>query len=1241
MKKLLLLTLATACAAPQTPQTREAAEAASLIAEVRRRAAAEPNDPALAGLLAEMEFFGEAGDPARARPALDRALTLAGPGRRARLELMSGWEYNFHGQPREALGAYVRAVEAAKAAAPSDEDGAWAPLVAEVAFDALRGLEGNVPGYAAATRPLLEGVLASPGGLGHAAVDAAAVALMQQQRKAGEADALEATAERAGCLREWRAAGPFRPHPNLTFDVPLPAEGAGPLAETYDLGPAAEGAPTFEGEVDGCLVTLENEEHATAGTTIAETFVEAPVAGPYVLRLDTDASVKVHVDGELVRTVDRRNAIEATYIFVPLELTAGRHEVELKLSSRRTRLRLAAALDRPGRLAPGYDPARGVTLPEAGSPTEALLVAYASTGRGDPVTATALVGTDPGGELASAALTAHRQNILNGDPFLPDEDKQELTQRMLSLAHARDPEAVRPAVAEIARGDDDNAIFEALRTLSAEKPEVTWLRYLVVEFLEERGRPQEAEAALRGLMGEFPGECRPVEKLQSLLRDGARVAEANALVDARMACDASSTARFALLLDQRRWDDAQAERERLAALQNERERRGLELQLATQRGDRAAVQRLQAEIDDEAPESRRATTRRVDRLLATGDRRGAMALLDAAAERDPTRMEGLRNLRRDLTGQDDMEAFRIDGRAALRDYREREDPYPDAPQVLVLDYMVTRVYADGSARHLVHQITRVQSEEAKDRLGQYRTRGRMLTLRTIKPDGRELEPERIRGVNSIPLTELAIGDYLEEEYIWTTRPRVNGGFLSSGWSFSSPVQPFHRSELLAVVPEGMELVVERTGDAPPAERTTRSGETVYRWKMEGVPIFEQEPATVPRPELRPTMRFGVDAGWAPWFLAEHDFLMDKDPSHPVGRALCRDLVNGAESREDAAGRVARWVRANIEPAGESWGASGPAMLLAGEGNPLRVARYVMNECDLGAEVALVRNVHEADPSELADGGLYDTALFYFPPRDGEDELFLSASGRDASWRWIPGALRGQDAVVLREGYPRVRVPDPGPEADLRTYRAEVELGPQGAATVRAEERHLGGSAANLRQVLRRVPAAELSRVMRENYVGGMFPGAQVAGVDVVGAEDADAPLSLAFAAQVPNFGRPAGGGLRLPPLFAADLARGYAQLQSRRTAQGIGGQAFDAELRVTGITSPGETVAAYPPVRLEGPDGATYAREAVVDGDAVVVRRRLRMAEGNVTPEGYPAFAAFCRAVSEAETAELPVRPAR
>ncbi|MEM1414433.1 MAG: DUF3857 domain-containing protein [Myxococcota bacterium] len=1239
MKRFALLALALACAGPQTPEAREASEAASLVARVRAQAAASPNDPAIAALLAEVEFLGEAGDAQLARPAIERALNVVdGNARRARLELLSGWEHDFHGHPRQALPAYLRAVEAAKATTAGEPDAEWSPLVAEVALDAMRGLDGAVPGYAGVTRPLLERVLEAPGALGHAAMDAAALSLIQQLRRDGDADAVEAAAERIGCLREWRAAGPFHPYPNLTFDAALPAEGAGALAERYDLGPSADDVPSFEGEADGCSIAFRNEEHSGPGTTVAEAFVEAPETGSYLLRLDTPASVKVHIDGELVHTIDRRRELTATYAFVPLELTAGRHELELKLSTRGEAVQLTAALDWAGRLGAGYEPARGVTLPEAGSPTEALLVAYALQGRGDGVGATEIVGTNLGSELASAAMLAHRQNIMNADPLLPEQDKQELTTLMLSRAHARDPEAVRPAVAEIARGDDDNEVFEQLRVLSAEAPEVAWLRYLMVELLSERGRPREAEAELQKLVEEFPGECRPVAELRSLFLDNSRVAESNALVDALMDCDASGTARFELLLSQRRWDAAATELERLAPLKTERETRGLRLRLAMQRGDRETENAIQEEIEGEAPESRRTTTRRVDRLLARGDRRGAMALLDAAAQRDPTRMEGLRNLRRDLTGRDDMEDFRIDGRAVLESYREAEDPYPDAPQVLVLDYMVTRVYPDGSARHLVHQITRVQSEEAKDRLGQYSPRGRMLTLRTIKPDGRELEPERIAGVSSIPLTELAIGDYVEEEYLWTTRPRLNGGFLSNGWLFSSPVQPFHHSEMVAVVPATMELDVERTGNTPEAERSTRDGERMYRWKMEGVPIDEREPGTVRVPDTRPTLSFGFRAGWEPYFVAEHDFLMDKDPSHPVARNLCRDLTSSAENRVDAVNRVARWVRDNIEPADESWGGYGPAMLLAGEGNPTRVARYLLNECDIRADIAIARGVHDPATRELSTGGLYDNPLLHLPATDDEEALFVGFWGRDLDWSYVPSGLRGQEAVLLREGYPRVRVPDPGPGADLRRYAMEVQLEADGTAALRSTETYRGAIAAQWRRALRQVPAAEVTRVMSESYVGRAFPGAQVASFALEGSEGTG-PLTMRYAARVPRFGRPVGAELRLPQVFAADLARAYAQLQTRRTTLGVGAQALEVDVRVLGIAAPEATVAAFPPVRLEGPLGSVYVREARVEGAAVVVRRRLEMPETNVPPETYARFAAFCRAVSEAETTELPVRP--
>lgn len=1239
---LLALCLALACGGRQAGHgttARELTEVERQMNELRAAAAARPSDPQVWGLLAELELLGEAGNASGARTAIDHALRIApSHGYRARMQLLSAWEHEVHGRFPGSVAAYLAAADEARLTAPGDP---WAPLIAEIALDGARGARGSVPRFDATVVPVLERILAQPGSLGQAAVDAAALALLDARERAGDRDARDALASRLGCLTEWRAIGPFGPYTNLSFDQRLPPEGQrGPIEGSFDLRPGADDQAPFEGEARGCRVSFVHEEHAAPGSTIVETFVDVERGGPHLLRIDTDASFRLYVDGEETRVVDRRSELQPTYVFVPLNLTAGRHELELKLTSHGAAPNMTVALDRPGRLGEGYDPAHGAAIPQPASPAELIIAARALHGRGDGVHAAAMVGIGDGGPQASAAMLVHKIDLLDGDPFFPDDKRQGIQTLLYQRAHERDPQALYPAIREVLRQEDPNAVFQGFADMKERYPEVVELRYIHAELLSQRGRTTEAEAELRSIREDFPNECAPIVRLRALLADAQRVDEANALVDELVACNATSSARFELLLDQRRWAAAGEELGRLEPFLEEDALRNQRLRLAVQSGDEATEQTIREAILAEAPHSRAATTRRVDLALAARQHGRALQLLDEAAERDPNRMEGLRNLRRDLTGRDDMEAFRIDGAEVLRRYEEEGDPYPDSPQVLVLDYMVSRIYPDGSARHLVHQITRVQSEEAKDRLGQYSPRGRMLTLRTIKPDGRRLEPERIAGVDSIPLTDLAVGDYVEEEYIRTEGPRLNGGFLFGGWSFDSSIQPFHHSEILAVVPEGVELTVETTGGAPAGTEERRGGERVVRWLMQNVPIHEPEPDAVPRPYTRPSLRFGWRAGWEPHFRAEYDFLLSRSPSHPIASAVCRSIVEGAETREEAVGRVVTWVHDEIQPGG-GWGEMAPAMLLAGQGHQTRLAHYLLRECDIPAQIALVRGVHEREPGELVDGSLFDTAVLVAPSEGGGEPLIVSVGNRDASWQWIPASLRGQPGVLLAEGLGRITVPDTGPTTDARRFRVDVAMGQGGAATVRVAEQHTGLAASVWRRTFRRAPEAELDRLMRENYVGRLFPGAQVTSFEIANPGARAEPLQMSFAAEVPRFGRPTGGGVLVPNVFAVNLAQALAQRASRETTLGVGGRALEVVTRIEGVAAPEETVGRLPSVALEGFGGSRYSREARVDGGAVVVTRKLVVPETNVPASDYEAFARFCRAVTEAEMVEIPVRPAR
>lgn len=1240
---VLFLAFALACGARQSGSTLppELAEIERQMNELRAAAAANPNDPEIWGMLAELELLGEAGDASKARAAIDHAIQI-GPTNayKARLHLLSAWEHELHGRFPGSLTAYLAAADHARLSGPNEPGGQWTALIAEIALDGARSARGSVPRFDAQVVPVLERILAEPGSLGHAAVDSAAIALLVARQRAGDRDAEDAHASRLNCVTEWKGIGPFGPYTNLSFDQRLaPEMRPGPIEGEFDLRPGAEDQEPFEGEANGCQVSFTNEEHAAPGSTIVETFIDVARGGPHLLRIDTSASFRLYVDNQPIIVVDRRIEIAPSYTFVPLQLDAGRHEIELKLTTRASAPTIAVALDWPGRLGAGYDPTRGAAIPEPTTPAELVIAARSLNGRGDGVNAAAMVGIGDGGPLASAAMLVQKIDLLGGDPFFPDDKRQAIQTLLYQRAHERDPQALYPAIREVLRQEDPNAVFQGFTDLSQRYPDVVELRYIHAELLGQRGRTTEAEAELREIRADFPNECAPITRLRTLLSEGSRVDEANALVDDLVACDATTSARFELLLDQRHWDAAAEELTRLEPFLEDDALRGQRLRLAIQRGDEETEDRIRGEITAEAPESRSAITRQVDLALAANQRGRALRLLDEAAERDPNRMEGLRNLRRDLTGRDDMEAFRIDGAEVLRRYEEEGDPYPDAPQVLVLDYMVTRIYPDGSARHLVHQITRVQSEEAKDRLGQYHPGGRMLTLRTIKPDGRRLEPERIAGVDSIPLTDLAVGDYVEEEYIRTEGPRLNGGFLFPGWSFDSPIQPFHHSEMIAVVPEGVELTVETTGPAPAGTEERRGGERIVRWLMQNVPIVEPEPDTVPLPYTRPSLRFGWKADWEPHFEAEYDFLLDRSPGHPVANNLCLSLIEGSETPQESVRRVVDWVHDQIEP-GEGWGAMAPSMLLAGQGHPTRLVHYLLNQCGIPAKLALVRGLHERQPGELADSSLFDSVVLVLESESGGEPLVVSVGNRDGSWRWIPASLRGQQAVVLADGFPRVTVPDSGPTTDARRFRVNVAMGQGGAATLQVAEQHSGLAGATWRQTFRRVPEAELDRLMKENYVGRIFPGAQVTSLEIPNAGAREEPLEMTYTAELPRFGRPTGGGVLVPNVFAVDLAQALAQRASRTTTLGVGNRATEVVTRIEGVASPEQTVARLPAVALEGFGGSRYTREARVENGVVVITRKLVVPETNVPASDYEAFARFCRAVTEAEMVEIPVRVA-
>jgi len=257
------------------------------IVELRRQAAANPDDPALMREPAIGEMLWEDGDPERATAALARWRSEHPS---AEAALLAGADHYFHGEPAAALEAFLVALESQPSALIAEE--------AAAGVEEVLGLAPNVFAIA----PRLEAVAPNlPLGARQTVVDM----LSNFAYRQGQPGRLEGLRDIAQCIGEWRVAGPFGPRTQLGFDQSHAADAAGALADSYDLGTGRGERSTRSIDARGCSVHLGEGPVAGGGTSYAEAFVQTE-AGVHTLRLETPNSVEVKVDGEVVARIDHR-----------------------------------------------------------------------------------------------------------------------------------------------------------------------------------------------------------------------------------------------------------------------------------------------------------------------------------------------------------------------------------------------------------------------------------------------------------------------------------------------------------------------------------------------------------------------------------------------------------------------------------------------------------------------------------------------------------------------------------------------------------------------------------------------------------------------------------------------------------------------------------------------------------------------------------------------------------------------
>jgi hypothetical protein len=1124
----------------------------------------------------------------------------------------------------------------------------------------------NADAVEAGLRPLLDG-----GALQGATAHRARLALLSIAEARGNHDRSAALRSAAGYATSWTLLGPLGALHAMELDKPFPPE-EGPIPEKLPGPPGlgktrpmvlARAIPAPDG-----MVTLEGEP---SGGDIFYFATDATVArgGAYLLYVGSNASFRAWVDGR--PALERRAFLAHTgqVRAAAVTLEPGAHRLLVKVGRGGDRASLALVLARADG-APSdarFQPARG-PRPGGRSSQQSRHDQQAPQGLTDAASLSAALAAD-GGPLLSALAAAGEMEEL---------DREGAKALLAGVAATRPDAAESPFAlavqAELLRSDPTLAdrigrarAEGALEGVLARDPADAASRIALVDLLRSADRFEPAQALMSALTGAPAGRA-------AALHAGARLAHARGFHEAaeRLAQGARKQSGHCgagdLLLEMARRREAVAPADELAMetvrcpggqrrLAEHRRLRGdpagqvsilsalataaparidPALELAEARiaqGKPAEAARGLAELTAIWPRSGRVLKKWAEALDLAGDEKGAVAARERALAADGADLQ----LRRALAlerGAEPLAQLAENGRKVAKAYRASGKRY-DTSSVVVLDSAAMEVHPDGAITERIHQLVELKDQHAADRFGEVSLPpgAQILSLRTLKPDGRTLEPEDLGERRSISLPGLEPGDFVEYEYLRAlpARSAALPGFTADPFYFRVADTPLWRSQYRVIAPEGTGMEVD-AHNRPAATVKTEGGRERLELVERDVPALVPEPGSAAVAEFLPFVQVGAGASRQEMQLAVADAMLARTRPTVEVAAFARKAAAGRRG-EALVKAVYDEVARTILGSGVGslgWSDTAGHVLARGRGNRAILLKSAYTSLGIKARFAMVRSF-TADPTpyRFPRNDLYGQVVLRVE-HEGRTH-WLDPSTRFAPFDRIPPHVRGQEALILPEPgeAPQVTKTPTGPEGDGREIEVRIALKEDGSAEVRGVERYLGYEAGSAKVAVERMDAATRRQAV-EQALSRTFRGLILAELVVEGEQDINAPLTLRYRFNAPHFARPMGDRLVIEnALYPARLGARFLS-RSARTTPLLIANAEKAWVSVEIQPPPGFRPLPGPERKVDGTAGL-YRRSEKAEGGTLRREDLFDLRLARIPPPAYPDFARFVAGVDAAQ----------
>ncbi len=1111
--------------------------------------------------------------------------------------------------------------------------------------------------------------------------------------RAGAFDPAEKARGEDGLIRDFMVVGPIGSAYPHYGGVVFEPERVLDFAKTYA---GTEGPVSFvpyaasfsEGSAEVGYVVRR-----TAGCVYAVAVLAAGEDVDLDVVLGTPGSAELFVDGRRALVIDRALAYLPTERSVRVRFPAGSHRLMVKTlttDARSFRLSLRSTTGAPVDLSAsspskvkiaadavafsnpvaataygtGENRAFVVTdvrdlLKRPDLPENVMVAAMLVADAGLPDQALAAVAKFEAPE--SAAATASRAGVLivlrrlvDGASETPEAERKArglaLARRLMDASPGH-PAAVVALAEEETANDRGEKALAAIEAALVDRPKDILLRTAYIKTCETLGFKADVERGILALAAACPDSAEATTRLFASLRARGDVDGADRVIAEVLKFDHSADFVRADLIRRlalkRKFDEARALQEITRRLSPYDESAAvLAADLAREAGDVAAERAILAAAADMPPRFSSLSLKRLaDQAVLAGDGAEAAKLIREILRRDPDGEPGLRKTLAELApdANDYFAEFAADVPALLKG-APATDVYPDAAVVLLLDQVILHIRADGTARHEVHQLHRLQDPRGRDALGRIAVEGEPLVVRTIAADGRTLWPNSLRQ-GQYEMAGLAKGVVVERRYRYEVDRFVGEPVDFGGFYFQDTEgeAPFHLTRYIVVVPKalGLEPTLERFPGTP--VKTERGDDVVYEFKLERMPRIKRERAMPPTEEIAPYVSFRKPGAFAE---LNRRILQQFETDARPNAALVAAALKACGDAKDPLEKARRLYAFVCESVPTEDGGGSPAVTLAERAGPrLPLYAALLSAADVPWRPCFVRPAEKFTKPErvgVVDFSAFSAGLVRVEP-PGLPPVYVDAGLRFRPFGELPYVLA--DAAVFvadRNGgfldrtpaLPLVAATDMERTFDL-TLRADgvavgtatLVFGPEASAQLK--DRLADADRSEYEPALLRLLLDPLGRLSPKATAKATITGVGKDG----GPLTVSAPIELKKLLK-----ESAGGGEIASPIAPLKVARRFVDRTARTHPVVFRGIEVSKETATIRLDSSWRATGVPEGVTMRGPLGAFVLRRTLDDsGQILTFERSVRFEPFTLTAADFPAFADWLSALDAEEERQVRV----